>query len=358
MNEAYRKTHVEINLLNLYFNYKSVEKRLNGKKIIPVVKANAYGHGVIDVVNYLVNNDIDHFAVSTLEEAIELRRVFNDIDILVMGVIQKEYFSIASKENITLTISNFDQINGLENYEFPLKIHLKIDTGMNRLGFKSNDSIIKAFETLKNNENIVLEGLYSHLATADNNKKYYDKQLMRFQEVFTFLDYPFEMVHISNSSSAIKYESSIDFTTHVRLGISLYGLTLDEETTFLRNTYKLITHIVEFKHLKPGEKVGYGATYTATEKEIIGVLPIGYADGFIRQNQGGFVEINENRYQIVGRICMDQMFIKVDEKITKKDEVIIFGGIISIDEVANRLNTINYEIICQVTYRVPKIYIK
>jgi len=172
------------------------------------------------------------------------------------------------------------------------------------------------------------------------------------------LNYDFKMIHVSNSSSMIKYEDEIDYTTHTRLGISLYGLTLDEETKFLKNTYKLITRITDIKTLEPGDKVGYGATYTAEQKEIIGILPIGYADGFIRQNQGGDVEINSKRYPIIGRICMDQMFIKIDNTITKKDDVIMFGGLISIDEVAKRLNTINYEIICQITYRVPKTYIK
>jgi alanine racemase len=110
--------------------------------------------------------------------------------------------------------------------------------------------------------------------------------------------------------------------------------------------------------LYPGDKVGYGATYTAKKEEIIGILPIGYADGFIRKNQGGDVEINGKRYPIIGRICMDQMFIKIDETVSKEDDVILFGGIVSIDEVAERLDTINYEIICQITSRVPKKYIK
>ena len=156
----------------------------------------------------------------------------------------------------------------------------------------------------------------------------------------------------------IKYEENIHFTTHTRLGISLYGLTLDQETRFLKNTYRLISHISDIKMLEPGDKVGYGATYIAKEKEIIGILPIGYADGFIRQNQGGDVEINGKRYLIVGRICMDQMFIKIDDTITKEDDVILFGGLVSIDEVATRLNTINYEIVCQITSRVPKVYLK
>ena len=358
MSKIYRETYAEINLKNLYQNLTNIEALLNNKKVIPVVKANAYGHGVIEVVDYLVKNKVDYFAVSLLEEAIELRKKFNNIEILVMGVVQKEYFHIASKNKITITISNFDQLVELYKLNVPLVVHMKVDTGMNRLGFKHTEDIIKSFNLLKDNNYINLEGIYTHFSTADMDKEYYDMQLKRFASIIDLLNYDFKMIHVSNSSSMIKYEDEIDYTTHTRLGISLYGLTLDEETKFLKNTYKLITHITDIKALEPGDKVGYGATYTAKQKEIIGILPIGYADGFIRQNQGGDVEINGKRYKIIGRICMDQMFIKIDNTITKNDDVIMFGGLISIDEVANRLNTINYEIVCQITYRVPKIYMK
>ncbi len=358
MNKYYRNTYAEINLENIYKNYQSIQSLVNGKIVIPVVKANAYGHGVFEVVEYLVDKGVNYFAVSLLEEALELKEKFKNIEILVMGVVDRTQFKIASKNNITITISNFDQLKKIDDFSSPLKVHLKIDSGMNRLGFKKEDEIISSFNILKNHNTIKLEGIYTHFSTADGDKKYYDMQLNRFELIVKLLDYDFKMIHASNSSSMIKYEKEINFTTHTRLGISLYGLTLDSETKFLNNTYKLISHISEIKHLEPGDKVGYGAVYTALEKEIIGILPIGYADGFIRQNQDGFVEIKNKRYRIIGRICMDQMFIKIDDHVSINDKVILFGGLISIDEVAERLDTINYEIICQITYRVPKIYIK
>jgi len=357
MNKSYRKTYAEINLHSLYENYKKIQNLLPSKTIIPVVKANAYGHGVIEVVRYLANNDINYFAVSLLEEAIEIRKEFPLVDILIMGFVQREFFNVASENNFTVTIANMSQLEGIVDFDLPLKVHLKIDTGMNRLGFKNNVDIMKSCSILKEHPTINLEGIYTHFATADGNKVDYDMQLSRFKEVLSILNYDFEMIHVSNSSSMIKYEKEIDFTTHTRLGISLYGLTLDQETTFLTNTYRLISQFAEIKKLHAGEKVGYGFTYTAIKDEIIGVLPIGYADGFIRQNQGGDVEINKKRYQIIGRICMDQLFVKIDESINMNDRVILFGGMISIDEVANRLNTINYEVICQITSRVPKQYI-
>lgn len=358
MNKNYRNTYAEINLKNIYQNYKNIQSLLDGKIVIPVVKANAYGHGVYEVVKYLVDKEVNYFAVSLLEEALELREKFDSIEILVMGVVDRTQIDIASQNNITITISNFNQLNNIDDFSSPLKVHMKIDTGMNRLGFKKEDEIISSFNILKNHDSIELEGIYTHFSTADGDKKYYDMQLDNFSSIVKLLEYDFKMIHASNSSSMIKYEKGISFTTHTRLGISLYGLTLDRETKFLQNTYKLVSHISEIKDLYPGDKVGYGAIYTAQEKEIIGILPIGYADGFIRQNQDGYVEIKNKKYRIIGRICMDQTFIKIDKSISINDEVILFGGLISIDEVAERLDTINYEIICQITYRVPKVYIK
>lgn len=358
MNSTFRKTYSEINLANLYDNFISIKNIIGDKKIIPVVKANAYGHGVVEVVSHLYSKNIDYFAVSTLEEALEIRKSFENIDILVMGVVQFDYFHIAAANNITISISNEDQLNNLEYLVELLKVHLKVDSGMNRLGFKSNSQIVEAVNILKKNKNIDLEGIFTHFSTADSDYGYYKDQLIRFQNILNIVKFKFKMVHASNSSSAIKYDKNLPFTTHVRLGISLYGLTLDSETKFLKNTYKLITHISEIKQLEPGDKVGYGATYTALEHELIGVLPIGYADGFIRKNRDSFVEINQKKYQIIGTICMDQMFIKIDKSVNKEDDVILFGNLISIDDVAKRLETINYEIICQISYRVPKIYIK
>ncbi len=357
MLNRYRKTYAEINLEHLYQNYKSIQEMNPNITVIPVVKANAYGHGVIEVVSYLLKNGIDHFAVSLLEEALEIREKFKDVSILVMGVTNAYDFEIAANNHITLTISNEDQIHDLDTLTQKLRVHLKVDTGMNRLGFKSNEDILKAVNYLSSKPHIILEGIFTHFATADDNLKYYRKQRERFDDIIQLIDHDFEMIHCSNSSSSIKFEKDIPYTTHSRLGISLYGLTLESDVHFLKNTFKLVTHISEIKHLSKGEKVGYGATYEALNDEVIGILPIGYADGFIRKNSGGDVEVNGKRYPIIGRICMDQMFIKIDNSITKDDDVILFGGLISIDEVAERLQTINYEVICQISSRVPRVYI-
>ena len=168
--------------------------------------------------------------------------------------------------------------------------------------------------------------------------------------------------HKSDVKSAIdetaKYlVKDIDFTTHVRYGISLYGLSLDSKNQGLIPVMKLKTKIVSLKSLKKGECVGYSQTYCAIEDEIIGILPIGYADGFLRRNKHGDIEIKNKRYQLVGNICMDACFAKVDTSIKVGDVVTLFGGLVSIDEVAKRNKTINYEIVTSISYRVPKKYI-
>lgn len=358
MNDMYRNTFAEVDLGHLYENYKTVQSLNESIKVIPVVKANAYGHGAIEVTSFLYSKGIDYFAVSLLEEAIELRKLFPTINILVMGIVEENGLVVASENDIVVTISNIDQLNYLSLLSQNLKIHVKIDSGMNRLGFKTDQEIQNAMKLLQGNKFIYIEGIYTHFSTADVDKSYYDIQIKRFTNVLKDIDYEFKMVHVSNSSSLLKYEEDIEFTTHGRLGISLYGLTLEPNVNFLKTTYRLKSYISQIRNLDPGDKVGYGGTYIATEKEVIAVLPIGYADGFLRKNKGGDVEIKGKRYPIVGNICMDQMFVKIDNDIRKTDEVTLFGGLISIDEVADRLDTINYEVVCQITSRVPKKYIK
>ena len=177
MNNIYRETYAEINLKNLYLNFLSVKKLIGDKKIIPVVKANAYGHGVIKVVRHLYSKNVDYFAVSTLEEALEIRKEFENINILVMGVVQSKYFRIAAINNITLSISNNDQLNIPKDFVDVLKVHIKIDSGMNRLGFKTDIEIENAFKILKNDPNIFVEGIFTHFSTADSDYDYYEKQL-------------------------------------------------------------------------------------------------------------------------------------------------------------------------------------
>ncbi|MFP4286552.1 MAG: alanine racemase [Candidatus Izemoplasmataceae bacterium] len=354
----YRPTKAIINLNHIYDNYIHATSTSN-KKIIPVVKADAYGHGLKEVVSFLIKKGINYFAVSLIEEALEIRALNKEVDILVMGVVDEFMFKVLSDQHLTFTIHTYKIKDALVKSDLNLKCHIKFDSGMHRLGLTKTDEVYDLMQALKHKDNINIEGIYTHFATADSDITYYQKQLRLFQSLIHNLPYDVKMIHASNSSSTLKYEHAITETTHSRLGISLYGLSLDEDQSHLKPAFKLITQVVEIKALKKNDYLGYGITYQAFEDEIIAILPLGYADGLIRKNQGGYVEINGNKYEIVGRVCMDQTFVKIDANVNIGDEVIIMGSnLITIDDVAKRLGTINYEIVCLISKRVPRIYIK
>lgn len=358
MSEIYRPTWLEVNLLAIKSNLDYVAKLNPGKTIIPVIKADAYGHGAIPIMQYLYTLGYEMFAVSLLEEAIELREENKKIRILMLGPILKEQLEIASIYKIDITL--YDNAITLATLETHLEVnvHLKVDTGMNRYGLKDKNEIINLIESIQSHKTIHLEGIFTHFATANDDIKIYEKQAQRFREILDSIKDKPKMIHVSNSSSAIKYESQFDFTTHIRLGISMYGLTLDKSKTGLSPALTLKSKIIHIKKLKAGETVGYGATYTAVTHEKIAIIPIGYADGWIRKNKNNDVEINNKRYQIIGLICMDAMFISIDDNVNVGDEVTLFGHLISIDEVARNQETHVYEVCTNISKRVPRIYKK
>ncbi len=355
---SYRKTWLEINLVNLYKNYLLAKQYSNGKEVIPVIKANAYGHGDYEVMDYLYQKGVRVCAVSLLEEAVNLRKHFDDLKIIVLGPVLKEDLKTISKANLDMTIYNEEILNEVINYQDKLNVHLKIDTGMSRYGLNDEAKIIKAVETLQNLSNIDLVGIYTHLAIVDENEDYLNKQLTKIEKIVKSLKKRPKMVHVSNSSATFTKENTFDYTTHVRLGISLYGLTLNPKTPPLYPVMKLYTTIMQIHKLSKGDCVGYGASYCAKDVEYVAVLPLGYGDGFLRRNENSSVEINNKRYNLVGRVCMDACFVLVDKDTKVNDKVTIFGGLVSIDEVAKYNNTINYEITTNMNLRVERKYIK
>ncbi len=354
----YRPTWAEINLDALYHNLQIAQKNAPHKTIIPVIKANGYGHGAIKIMKFLIEKGVDYFSVSTLEEALELRKVNHNVHLLMMGPIQKKDLEVASKHDIEITLYDEEITHYVLSSKLPLICHVKMDTGMHRYGVMDETYICQVIEELQKKTNIKLKGIYTHFATADSDEVFYYRQVDRFYKLFTQLKVKPPVIHMSNSSSTLNYEKDFDFTTHVRYGISLYGLTLEPKNHNLKTVMKLKTRIATIKSLKKGECVGYGQTYCAKEDEIIGVLPIGYADGFLRRNKHGDVEIKKRRYQLVGNICMDACFVKIDDSIKVGNIVTLFGGLVTTDEVAKRNKTINYEIVTSISYRVTKEYVR
>ncbi len=357
----YRNTYAIVNLDCLKSNIENLIEYSGKEYHFAVVKANGYGHGAIEVAKVAMEVGVTHLAVAFLDEAISLRKEYPNVPILVLGYTEPEFFKIASKYAITLTVSNLEQVEKIVNYEGkPLKIHFKFNSGMNRLGFSTIEEIREAYVKLKYNPNLNLEGLFTHFATADEkNTTYYVKQLKLFKEVVDDIGMYFKIIHCQNSAATLYPIDDMNYCNASRLGIAMYGYNPSTENVTsveLQPALKLYSEVSSILTLKAGEKIGYGATYTLEKDGVIATVPIGYADGIIRANSGREVAINQKRYKIVGRVCMDQLMILADKSINIGDQVELIGETVRMKEVSKFLNTIDYEVLCTISDRVPRVY--
>lgn len=355
----YRDTYALIRLDYLKYNIHTLYKKVN-KPMMAIIKANAYGHGYQQVAEVLKDEDcIAMFGVATLKEAIDLRNAGVEKDILVLGAIPLEDLSMVIDNDITLTLYSKEYLHEiiyLFRHNKPVKVHIKIDTGMNRLGFKSKEEFESVLAMCpKHIFNV--EGVFTHFATADdfNQTDAYNQQYELFNNIVG--DREFKYIHCQNSASML-YHKELK-TNMARCGIVMYGVDpTGNENTDLKQVMSLYTKVAMIKRVYKGERIGYGFTYEAMEDEYIATLPIGYADGFIRANQGRHVVINGKEYPVVGRVCMDQMMVKVDESVKVHELVEIFGEHMSLARMARELDTIPYEVTCLLSERVERRYIK
>ncbi len=345
-----RQTYELINLKKIENNVRTIVNSSNNYKYhIAVVKANCYGLGIKCVKSILLGG-ANYLAVSSLDEALKIRRMTNT-RILVLEPIDIKYINKANKNNITLTISSLEYLNKVKNKTFTC--HLKINTGMNRLGINNKEELNKVYKIIKNS-NITLEGIYTHIYKSSDSK-ITQKQFERFENITQDIDLnEFEIVHIPNSETITNYKKK-DYVNGCRMGIIMYGFN---SSLNLESVFTLKSRIIEIKHIKKGETVGYDGNYKAEKDELIGVIPIGYADGIIRKNTGRNVYINDKKYKIVGNICMDMLFVLIDENVKLNDEVLIIKDNNHINEIAKYLDTINYEVMCDVSSRVERKYIE
>ena len=245
-------------------------------------------------------------------------------------------------------------------------MHVKIDSGMGRIGVRSKDDLMNLESWLTKESCFTFEGIFTHFATADQlDITYFRKQLDTFKQMLSSLKKLPEIVHAANSATALRFTDPL--FNAVRFGISMYGLSPSPEMKpilpyVLKEVFSLKTKIVHVKQLSRGDSVSYGATYTATGNEWIATLPIGYADGWIRKLQGQEVLVNGEKAPIVGRICMDQCMIKLPKNTPINTEITLIGKDngqeISVDEIATKLETINYEITCMIASRIPRVYVE
>jgi len=374
MREAIRPVWSEINLDNLRDNILEVQNRVsNSTKICAVVKADAYGHGAIAVARTAVQAGVDLLAVATLSEAIELRHHFSEIPILILGYTPASSCELLLEHGIIQSVYDFEQLEIMnqiaENKNQTLKVHIKIDTGMTRLGFKYDENPVESVKKIIELSNIRVEGIFSHFACADEvDPKFSHLQAKRFMDIVSELETQgvhIPIKHICNSAGLINFpEYHFDM---VRAGIILYGLypskSMKDKIT-LKAVLELKAKISNVNVISSNEGVSYGQIYKAVEKTKIATLPIGYADGFIRAySKGGKISYQNEYFPLVGRICMDQCMVNIGSKdVAIGDTVTIMGGnnrdACSVDDYATISDSINYEVVCLLGRRIPKIYFK
>ncbi len=381
----YRKTYAEINHQNLTHNIKEIKQHYpDYKYYIGVVKNNAYHHG-IKCVNALKKGGINYFAVSSLEEALDLRKYNLDTPVLILEPIDLESIYDCINNNITITVESLDYMKSLNEMKLPYetKIHLKLDTGMNRLGFKNREELEKAFEMIKENNKIFLEGIYSHFATSGVNDTFWDSQLKTFQDLTKNIDLKsIPIVHLGRSLTLVNHDR-IPFCNGIRLGIIMYGFAqsrkLDislkgklralklnhfkkrnnisktnlENQLNLKTAFTLYSEVVSIRQVTKDEIVGYNALYKVKNDAFIATIPIGYADGI--EKNFLHVVINQQKYPIIAD-SMDMIMVLVDNKIQKGMLVEIFGKDIAISEVTRKIGKNAYHLFNQIQNRVPRIH--
>lgn len=379
MQVKYRSTHAEINLDALAENYKALRENLPaGMKFLACVKANAYGHGAVHIAKEMESLGADYLSVAFLEEALELRHAGITLPILVLGYTPPHGIKVAWEHDITLNVFSYDALEAiaaLDHTQFAhkLKIHIKIDSGMGRLGLLCEEEAVEFIKAASGIPQLEVEGLFTHFATADEeDKEYTMEQYQRFQGIVHALKehgISIPIIHTGNSAIAIDLS---EFSCHmVRVGIAMYGLYPSNEVikdkVKLTPILSLKTEISRIRKLPAESVVSYGAKYVTEQDEYIATLPIGYADGYSRM-LGGKAQalVKGHLVPVVGTICMDQCMISLKnlaeeaKEIKVGEEVVLIGqqsgGEITADELASALGTIHYELTCMLAHRVPRLY--
>lgn len=368
-----RPVWVEVNLDHLAHNMREVRRLTKpGAKCMAVIKADGYGHGATEIAQTLLENGADRFAVATLSEAVQLKKRFPEIEILVLGYTPDHLLDVVIDNNLIQTFYTLEQVKVYSELAVRkqklAKLHIKIDTGMHRIGMRADSETVKEILQMAKCPNLEIEGIFTHFATADDTDKTYTKgQVARFNKLMDLLKAEgvhIPIQHVSNSAAIIDLpDLNYDM---VRAGIMLYGLYPSNEVikanVALKQVMSLRAMVSHVKTLGPNEGISYGLTYKTKGEEKIASIPIGYADGFTRMYSGkAKALLRGHKVEVVGRICMDQCMLNVTGFACAQGDVVTLfgddhGACITIDEVAAYIGTINYEVVCMIDKRVPRVY--
>lgn len=375
MKKILRPAWAEIDLDAIAYNTRNIKKLIGDKDLIAVVKASCYGHGVIDIIPTLLENGVSRFAVSMISEALEIRDNKITAPVMILGFTPLYLGEELINNNIEQTVYDLDYAKELSKIALTLnkkaKIHIAIDTGMGRIGFLPNEKSIDNITEICSLEGIEVIGIFTHFSTSDEkDKEYSHEQFTKMLSVMDTLkkrgiDIPLK--HVANSGAIIDLPDT--YLDAVRAGIILYGYypsdEIDKNNLALKPALTLKATITNVKTLEKDMYVSYGRTFKTSNETIVATIPVGYADGYLRKlAENGKVIIKGEFAPIIGRICMDQFMIDVtnipDVKIG--DEVILLGeknGLkYNADDMAKKLDTINYEVTCMLKSRLPRVYIK
>lgn len=371
--EKYYRVEADIDLDAIRTNIKTMHSCIpQGKKLLAVIKANAYGHGAIEVANALLDMT-DYFGVACIDEAIELRNAGIEKPLLILGETDESLYGELVKYDITQTIFMMEQAKALslaaERAGKVAKLHIKLDTGMNRIGFACNDESVETIVAIAQLPHLDVEGIFTHYYKADCiDKTSANAQYEKYTKMLDCLEQrgvTFAIRHISNSAGIMEMPN--DKYDMVRSGISTYGLypseEMDSEACVLYPAMSLKSHVTYLKDVKQGETIGYGASYTLPCDKKIATVGVGYADGYARAlSNKANVLIHGQFAPIVGRVCMDQIMVDVSaiENVAIGDEVVLFGtqgeNQILVEEIALMAESFNYEFVCAINRRVPRIF--
>lgn len=361
--------YASINLDHIVHNYKEASKRVGEEVTVTcVVKSDAYGHGEEKVVRALMDSGLEIVCVSTMIEAIRLRKKFPNLDILILGYTPSFLAKKTSEHNLIQTISTIEEAKRL-NALAKTKVHIKVNTGMNRLGFDAEDADLIA--EVSRMKNIELCGIFTHFYNSDSaDKSTTEEQFRKYSELLEALEKRQVAVgvrHVCNSGGIISHRHMhLDM---VRVGIMLYGLYPSKETcrddVCLKECMELRSYIASILEVEKGEGISYGHTFIADKDMTVATVNLGYSDGLFRHlSNVGEVIIGNERRRIVGIVCMNMFIVDITgmDGVAVEDEVIIFGRsdsqFISIEEVAGWAGTISYEVICRTGYSVPRVFIQ
>lgn len=371
----YHRVSAEINLDAIAHNIKQIKTRIDeGTKLLAVVKADAYGHGAVEVSKVCLYNGADQLGVATCDEGVQIRNASIQVPVLILSKTVEAQLEAVINYGLTQTVYTYEMAQQLSSTARRLSktayAHIKIDTGMSRIGFLPNEESLETIEKIFKLDNLVITGIFTHFSTADEaDKSFTAEQYRRFRYVTDAIEkngHKGLIRHCANSAAIIDMpQYQLDM---VRSGIITYGMFPSTEVSTdidLKPAMTIKSQIIHIKTLDEGIGVGYNRTFFTNRKTVVATVPVGYADGYSRKLSNKARVIINGRYaNVIGNVCMDQLMVDITDIDAKVGDVVILMGIggsdaqVSVEELAEIEGTINYEVVCDVGKRVPRVYIR